>query len=109
MNRRIGIEFDPKSPLYKSVLVMEECYDSDRPFMQRLEKLGYHLSQVNLLSSPVEELLVWAAAIRWLWRSRARDFAKTCKEQYEIRCNSATNGKCHDVLQVLKDIKIDEV
>lgn len=109
LRRRKAIEFNINDMYFKSIAVLQECYDFERPLIQRLEKLGNILDDVSLIESEEQELLVWAGAIRWLWRTRAKDFAKACLTQYHQRCLSISHGRSHDVLNLMKDIKLDGI
>ncbi len=109
LRRRKNLEFNAHDMYFKAIGVLQECYDFERPFIQRLEKLGTILKDVTRYESEEQELLIWAAATRWLWRSRAREFAKACLCQYRQRSLNLSQGICDDILQVVKDIQIHEI
>ena len=51
-----------------------------------------------------KELLTWAAAARWLARSKAHDFAILAINEYRALSLRLSNGECMDVLGVANDL-----
>jgi hypothetical protein len=45
-----------------------------------------------------KELLVWAAAARWLGRNRVRVLADAARLSYEALCLRLSGGRSHDTL-----------
>ena len=90
--------------IYESAKQLECCYDYDYPFDERLRRLGQIIANLNKLHSVDHELLVLAASIRWLTRSRHHYLVKLMLSEYQGRCLKITDGQNRDCLGVVTDI-----
>lgn len=89
--------------LYECILAFEKCYDSQIPVISRLKILGKILSQVQKLQVMEKELLVWAAASRWLARIKADALASLSLSEYESLSLRLSGGTQRDALGILSD------
>ena len=104
LKKRKGIEISGQKPIVKFLQVIEECYDYERPLTNRLERLGESLERISEVETIDEELLAWAAAARFLWRSRAKSMALVCQSEYQKICLCLSRGQSADTLGLLGDI-----
>ncbi len=89
---------------YDFAVILERCYDTDYPFVVRLRKLGDILRKTSQLISIDKELLVWAAAARWLSRNHSFDLASIALSQYQSISTRLSNGHCLDALGTVSDM-----
>lgn len=89
---------------HKCVQEIQRCYDYDYSFMDRLRRLGHLLSQLNNLVSIDHELLMWAAAARWLARSRSHNLASVALNEYRYLCERLSGGTKQDCLGIVSDL-----
>src|SRR5690606_9320313 len=90
--------------LYQCALEIERCYDNDYKLIDRTFKLGKILGKTKEVISIDGELLVLAAASRWLTRSRAYPLANLCLNEYTSICRRLSGGKSADVLGLVGDL-----
>jgi hypothetical protein len=79
---------------------LDRCYDSTIHINERLDQLGNTLAMVRKLVTVDKELLAWAAAVRWLKRARALDFASLAWAEYASLSMRLSGGAARDVLGV---------
>ena len=99
--RRFQIEKDRYGNLFEAVKVLSEAYESKRPIAVRIEAVGQMLSKAHLSFSVERELLIWAAAFRWLDRVKCQRLASLCLSQYQAISMQLSNGRMKDALGVL--------
>jgi len=92
------------SHLFPWVTGFESLYDSTIPTILRLKKLGQLLSEAHRLPSIDTEILIWAAAARWLARNRIEGLAAATFAEYRGLSLRLTDGKSPDALGLLADI-----
>lgn len=109
LRRRGLVDVDSDRQFYQSALAIEECYDFDIPLALRLRKLGLTLNQLDELVSVDKVLLVLAAAVRWLIRTKLSSLAALTYAEYCSLSLRLSSGKYQDVLGVLRDVKIDHI
>lgn len=106
--RRKNGAVDRKDPLFLCASRIQECYDGVRPLKSRMTALGQVLSTAKQIIGIDREILVWAAADRWLTRVRARDLAGLVRAQYEQLSLTASGGLHRDVYHFLKPGSLGE-
>ncbi|WP_141733142.1 hypothetical protein [Oligoflexus tunisiensis] len=100
LRRRKDLEV-PRQDLFLNLArTLQEAYDTERPMSQRLHKVGESLSAAQGLFNVEKELLYWAAAARWLLRSRSDDLAALAQAEYESRSLLTSDGRTRDIFQV---------
>ena len=92
------IQVNKKSPLFRAVNIIEQCYDPGLNMLTRLRDLGALLGDCPKLINVNQELLIRAAALRWLIRVNAPDAARLVKAEYESLSRKLTDGHSDDVL-----------
>lgn len=85
-------------PLYQAIKTIEDCYDNQLSILRRLRDLGEVLGSLPKLINLNHELLVRAAALRWLIRVNAHDARGLVQAEYENLSLKITNGTSRDVL-----------
>lgn len=95
--RKLGAVFD-------AALVLEECYDTGIPLLLRIQKLGAVLADVRNLTNVDKELLVLAAAGRWLARIHSFAMANFTLREYEALSVRMSDGATSDVLGIAGDL-----
>jgi hypothetical protein len=98
--QRFGVLFDCAAQL-------DDCYDFEVPLPVRLRGLGDVLAQTKELLSVGSELLVWAAAVRWLCRCHAHPMAMLVHDEYAALSLRLTGGATSDALGMLADLRAD--
>lgn len=88
---------------------IDDAYDPERPLHLRTRALGTCLHDASLLPSLDKELLLRAAACRWLYRAKQLEFAAFVFADYEMRCRQLSAGTNADVLNLLSDINRGEL
>ena len=102
LKKRQGLEISRLSPLTKFLQVLEECYDYEIPLVKRLEKLGQVLGRVDAIPHIEDVVLIWAASARFLMRSRVKDLANLCLDEYGKYSQQLSLGKTDDVLKLFE-------
>lgn len=85
---------------YLAAKTINDCYDSDIPLHRRLNSLGEILAQQHLQINIDKELLIWAAAYRWLIRSRNQTLLSLIEKEYASLCLKLSSGVNHDLLHI---------
>ncbi len=93
-----AIEPKSKDPLFAAVQSIEACYDASVSLGRRLRDLGEALSQVSKLVNVGHEVLVWAAALRWVTRVNLKQARRLVEEEYASLSRKLTGGKHADAL-----------
>lgn len=83
---------------------LDDAYDPDRPLAMRVKAVGASLGETERLPSLDKELLVRAAAFRWLLRAKQLEFAAFVFASYESRCLQLSAGRSRDVMGLMRDI-----
>lgn len=89
---------------YDAGLRLQECYDHNLPLPIRLRGLSQILEERDRLLTVDKELLILAAATRWLARSKSQDLALLVFSEYQSLCRRLSDGRTSDCLHVLRDI-----
>lgn len=105
--RRRGVDARKLGFFLEAIEVVESCYDTDVPFAIRLDRLGAMLVRRQEVISVDRELLILAAAARWLWRAKQRELAATVLEEYRSLSLRLSNGANRDVLSLADDVLSD--
>jgi hypothetical protein len=95
--RRLGMFF-------QAALTLEHCYDTDIPIDRRVASLGKVLERLHQLLTIEKELLILAAATRWLVRVKRVEMAEFTLSEYRGQCLKLSNGQSLDTLGVLQDV-----
>ena len=106
IRRQLEMEFEAKEPLevlYTCVATLERCYDGEITFSTRLSELLPILESLARLPSVEHELLVLAAAARWLQRSEQYAFASLATSRYEALSKRLSQGSSADSLSLQLD------
>ena len=85
---------------YQCARVLQDGYDFEIPLAIRLNALGNELAEAHSLVAIDKELLVWAAAARWLARSKAVGLADLAWRQYGELSRRLTSGRSDDSLGI---------
>lgn len=88
----------------RCVLKFNQCLDSAQPLSERVEKLGTLLDQAHRLPTISLEMLLWAAATRWLRRMRQSELAERTSARYRALSLSLSCGQSEDVWGLLHDL-----
>lgn len=88
---------------YKAAVALERCYDEDLPVVRKLENLRDILIRTSELITIDKELLVWAAAARWLHQVNYRGLENLALQEYKQLSKRLSDGKTEDSLGVLSD------
>ncbi|SME94131.1 hypothetical protein [Pseudobacteriovorax antillogorgiicola] len=104
LKRKKSMRLGKLDTLYKSVIVLQSCYDYELPLNKRIEDLGDTLANSQLLFNIDKQLLLWAGACRWLLRSKSYALAQLAFAEYQSSCMRLVGGEYRDVLGVLSDI-----
>src|SRR5262249_47925061 len=102
--RAHGWDQRPLGAFYRSALVLQRCYDSKRSMTWRLSRLGEMLDRVDKLGTIDKEVLVWAAATRWLLRNKAFRFASLTLAEYVSTSLRLSSGRNDDALGCMRDV-----
>jgi hypothetical protein len=94
---------DSTRAFYAAVQQIEDCYETGRPLATRLDGLGEVLARISQLPSVDKELLVLAAAFRWLARAKQPSFAALVLAAYQARSRVVTSGRASDALGLVAD------
>lgn len=89
---------------FQSIKAIEQCYDSSIPLQLRMRQLGTILSKSHMLVTLDKELLLLAAAARWLSRVKAERMMAFIAAEYKARCLTLSDGQNTDTLGVIKDL-----
>lgn len=89
---------------YDIALRLERCYDTDIPLTLRLDELGGILADATRLPTLDKELLTWAAAARWLSRSKKPAHLEFVLAEYRALSLRVTQGSSEDALGMLSDL-----
>ena len=104
MARHMDLKPQKFGHLYKCALQLDDSYDYKIPMPVRISGLGEILSHTQLLISIGSELLVWAAAVRWLYRCQTHAVAALVLDEYRALSLRLSGGTNPDVLNLLQDI-----
>jgi hypothetical protein len=90
---------------YEAAVVLQQCYDYSTPLPMRLSALSHILENRSRLLTIDKELLVLAAATRWLARSKSSSIALLVYSEYRSLSLRLSEGAIDDVLGILTDLK----
>jgi hypothetical protein len=82
------------------VRALDEAYETARPLDARLRNVMDALQQASTLPELTLELLVWAAAARWLRRMQQPELAAFVAAEYTAVSRRATDGELADALSL---------
>lgn len=88
---------------YKCGVALQECYDHDIPLPFRIKTLGAVLEARAQLLTVDKELLLLAAAARFLARAKAFELAALVYSEYRALGRRLTDGGSPDALGVMGD------
>ncbi len=91
---------------YEAGVVLQDCYDHDVPLTFRLRALSEVIERRQELLTVDKELLLLAAATRWLARSKAASLALLVLSEYRALSQRLSDGAAADALGVLKDLEV---
>jgi len=92
--------------MYGCAQQLEGCHQTAAPLSLRLERLGGWLSRVAEIERADHQLLIWAAATRWLVRVKRKRMAALTHHCYEQLSLYLSGDHCRDPLGALRDISI---
>lgn len=102
--RGVKFERERHGRLLTIVKTLEQCYDPAVAIALKLRNLGDQLAETRALDSTHKELLVLAAAARWLVRARLPGFAIVALGRYRELSLLLSDGTSSDVLKHLDDL-----
>lgn len=82
---------------------LQQVYDAEIPLPFRLEILGDALGKISQVPTLDWELLLWAAAARWVIRARVDNMRDLVLSEYRALSAKMTSGKSTDVLRLMDD------
>jgi hypothetical protein len=89
---------------YEMGVHLQECYDHALPLPLRLRQLSQCFERREQLLTVDKELLLLAAATRWLGRSKSQDLALLVYSEYRALSHRLSDGMRADGLGLLADI-----
>lgn len=89
---------------YEAGVQLQECYDHALALPLRLRQLSQCFERRERLLTVDKELLLLAAATRWLARSKSQDLALLVFSEYRALSHRLTDGIRADALGLLGDI-----
>ncbi len=98
------IESQKNAQLFAVTHSLEEAYDSEIPFAKRLIDIKKILPKISELYYIDQEILVWNALARWLYRSRHYQLAAIAFYEYKSLCLKLSEGRDADVLRLASDL-----
>ncbi len=110
VRRTFGDDFRRGSPLaalYECALAIDRAHDQEIPLQLRLRDLGDALEQAPRVPSIDAELLVWAAAARWLVRHHQPLLAAQAASEYRALSLRLSDGAVPDALLLLRDLSVN--
>jgi hypothetical protein len=105
LKRRKDLNVKRDDQFFILAKTIQQGYDYEIPLGTRLKQLGQQLTQVNRLVNIDKELLCWAAASRFLTRSRCQSLAQLALQTYRSHCLTLSQGQSRDVLKVFTDME----
>jgi hypothetical protein len=90
---------------YEAARTLQQCYDYQIPLDIRLRTLSAVIDKRKELISIDKELLLLAAATRWLARSKVSSVALLVFSEYRALSLRLSGGKCQDALNILCDMR----
>jgi predicted unusual protein kinase regulating ubiquinone biosynthesis (AarF/ABC1/UbiB family) len=94
----------PNGRFFDVALRLDRCYDLEIPLVLRLDELGVAFAEATRLPTIDKELLVWAAAARWLARSKQPAPLELVLAEYRALSARVTMGASEDALGMLGDL-----
>jgi hypothetical protein len=89
---------------YAAAGELDRCYDVGIPLPLRMEALGDVLAGSAKLTTVDKELLIWAAAARFLARSHAHSHAALALSEYVSLSLKLSGGRSRDALGLMGDM-----
>ncbi len=102
--RRRELDWSSVEGLKRCARTLEAATDPNSPVGTRLLAVAGMLETTDALATLEHEMLVWAAAGRWLARMNAFDLAGLALRRYRALCWSASEGRSPDCLRVAGDL-----
>jgi predicted unusual protein kinase regulating ubiquinone biosynthesis (AarF/ABC1/UbiB family) len=106
LRRMAAAELDPVA--LRAALAIERCIEGKSSIGSRVHALGRALEQADRIDELDQQLLVWAAAGRWLFRVKRHDLAALPLARYRALSLGLSQGKQPDILGVASDVPLDE-
>ncbi len=104
LGRRGVLTSTSTGELFGVLKALENCYDSSVPSGVRLNLLEPHLVDTTVFPSIEKELLVLAAAARWLVRARQAAIADVIFQRYRVAILTLCGRDGADPLGVMDDL-----
>ncbi|MBQ48655.1 MAG: hypothetical protein CMP10_14735 [Zetaproteobacteria bacterium] len=104
MARNKNLDLKRDKSMLKACLVLENAYETDTPFLSRLDQVEKVLTEIRRLKTLDKELLVWLATARWLARSNHYRLSLLILEEYKCLSLRISQGLTNDALGVAGDI-----
>ena len=89
---------------FSATAALQDCYDAAIPLAIRTKRLGDCLLEKDKLLTVDKELMIWAAALRWLSRSKNQSLALLVFSEYRALCLRLSDGRSGDILNVAADL-----
>jgi hypothetical protein len=102
LRRRKNLDVQTRDLFFAMVQNLQDAYDSKRPLGLRLQQLGDDLAIAHKLLNVEKELLYWAAACRWLIRTRSEELRRLTQEEYRGKSLLLSGGRSTDILGVFR-------
>jgi hypothetical protein len=102
--RRPELKLRKEGALCRLTLTIERSYDAGVALPTRLQRLGEALERTDELREFEHELLVWAAATRFLARHKAFPLASLALSRYRALSLGASAGRSPDLLGTHADL-----
>jgi tetratricopeptide (TPR) repeat protein len=102
LRRKPGMNPLKQGSFYTVVLAFEQCRDPDIPLTVRLIEMGQALELAAHVPTIDRELLIWAAALRWLQPLKQRQLEAMVQDRYTNCCLRLSAGKNADLMAVLR-------
>ena len=100
LKRRKDLQLEKSDPFFLMAKTLQQCYDYDIPLVHRIRNLGQRLSEIRRLVNIDKEVLVWAAASRWLIRARCESLARLTLSEYRARSWTLSDGQSDDIFNL---------
>lgn len=82
---------------------LEKIYDDNITLTTRIQNMGSVLEKLGQCHSVDKQLLIMAAAARWLLRNKIKDLFEVILLEYTALCEKMSQGRSYDLLGVLGD------
>ncbi len=90
--------------IHAGLVALEDCYDAAIPGTHRIESLKNALAKTSEIISLEKELLLLAAAARWLARAHFQTLSNLVLQKYRNYGLCLSDGKIEDPLGIVSDL-----